>query len=162
MGTYVSQDPIGLKGKILNLYGYVINPNTWIDILGLLKFEANDPDLYPATGNQKNSVTITMQGSRGRDFTEAFKKAGISRKDATEYTWHHNDDFDPSTGTCTMVLVRTNGRHKYESHTGAVKQFQDTFGVKYNTPEAVKESQDQGWLTGRKPSEKKKTYKKTS
>lgn len=35
MGMYVSQDPIGLAGGILNLYGYVNDPNTWIDILGL-------------------------------------------------------------------------------------------------------------------------------
>lgn len=165
MGTYVSQDPIGLKGEILNLYGYVINPNTWIDILGLLKFEANDPDLYPVTGNQKNSVTITMQGSRGRDFTEAFKKAGISRKDATGYTWHHNDDFDPTTGTCTMVLVRTEGRHKHENHTGAVKQFQNFMniavkGSKYGSKEAVIFAQKKGWLTGRKPSTKKTAYQK--
>ena len=37
MGMYVSQDPIGLAGGILNLYGYVDNTNTWIDILGLGK-----------------------------------------------------------------------------------------------------------------------------
>ncbi|WP_330166464.1 RHS repeat-associated core domain-containing protein, partial [Bacteroides fragilis] len=35
MGMYVSQDPIGLAGGILNLYGYVIDVNTTVDILGL-------------------------------------------------------------------------------------------------------------------------------
>lgn len=118
--------------------------------------------MFPVTGNQQNTVTIKMQGSRGRDFTAAYKEAGISRKSATGYTWHHNDDFNPITGTCTMVLVRTEGRHKYESHTGAVKQFQDLMGHKYDTRAAVVESQSQGWLMGRKPSEKKNSYQKTS
>jgi uncharacterized protein RhaS with RHS repeats len=31
---YLSQDPIGLLGGS-NLYGYVSNPNTWIDVWGL-------------------------------------------------------------------------------------------------------------------------------
>ncbi|WP_301280960.1 RHS repeat domain-containing protein, partial [Bacteroides thetaiotaomicron] len=35
MGMYVSQDPIGLEGGILNLYGYVDDTNAWIDVLGL-------------------------------------------------------------------------------------------------------------------------------
>ena len=165
-GAYVSQDPIGIEGGILNLYGYVNDTNAWIDAFGLIKFEANDPDLFPVTGDQKNTVEITMQGSRGRDFTAAYNKADISRKDATGYTWHHNDDFNPETGTCTMVLVRTNGRHKQEGHTGAVKQFQEYMGVsnnsttsKYGSREAVLLSQKRGWLTGRKPSEKKPGYK---
>ena len=33
-GTYISQDPIGLDGGG-RLYGYVHDPNTWIDPLGL-------------------------------------------------------------------------------------------------------------------------------
>ena len=36
MGMYVSQDPIGLAGGILNLYGYVDDTNAWNDILGLI------------------------------------------------------------------------------------------------------------------------------
>ena len=36
MGMYVSQDPIGLAGGILNLYGYVDDTNAWSDILGLI------------------------------------------------------------------------------------------------------------------------------
>ena len=34
---YVSQDPIGLDGGILNLYGYVDDTNAWIDSFGLSK-----------------------------------------------------------------------------------------------------------------------------
>ena len=32
-GAYISQDPIGLEGGILNLYGYVSDPNNYIDLL---------------------------------------------------------------------------------------------------------------------------------
>lgn len=34
-GAYISQDPIGLEGGILNLYGYVADTNLGIDCLGL-------------------------------------------------------------------------------------------------------------------------------
>lgn len=34
MGMYISQDLIGLAGRILNLYGYVDNTNVWIDVFG--------------------------------------------------------------------------------------------------------------------------------
>ena len=36
MGAYISQDPIGLMGGD-NLYGYVHDVNTWLDVLGLAK-----------------------------------------------------------------------------------------------------------------------------
>ncbi len=34
-GTYLSQDPIGLKGNLLNLYGYTKDVNIWVDLFGL-------------------------------------------------------------------------------------------------------------------------------
>ena len=34
-GCYISQDPIGLEGRLLNFYGYVKDPNSWVDIFGL-------------------------------------------------------------------------------------------------------------------------------
>jgi hypothetical protein len=47
-----------------------------------------------------------MQGTRDRDFTEAFKLAGISKSEATGYTWHHVDDFDPVTKN-NHAIVKT-------------------------------------------------------
>jgi RHS repeat-associated protein len=34
-GMYLSQDPIGLAGNNPTLYGYVQDPNSWIDVFGL-------------------------------------------------------------------------------------------------------------------------------
>ena len=34
-GAYISQDPIGLAGGNPTLYGYVKDPNIWLDVLGL-------------------------------------------------------------------------------------------------------------------------------
>jgi RHS repeat-associated protein len=34
-GNYISQDPIGLAGNNPTLYGYVHDPNSWIDVFGL-------------------------------------------------------------------------------------------------------------------------------
>jgi RHS repeat-associated protein len=34
-GMYISQDPIGLHSGQPNLYAYVNDPNTWVDVLGL-------------------------------------------------------------------------------------------------------------------------------
>ena len=158
-GRFVNQDPIGLWGGE-NLYSFAPNANVWVDPLGLLFFNPNHGDLFPATGGQKNTVQITMQGSRGRDFTAAFKEAGIPRADAKGYTWHHVDDFDPKTGKTTMQLVKTDGDHKSTGHKGSVHQFEKKYGVKYDTPKAVKLSERKGWLTGRKPSKKRRKKKK--
>jgi RHS repeat-associated protein len=34
-GMYLSKDPIGLAGNNPTLYGYVKDPNSWVDVLGL-------------------------------------------------------------------------------------------------------------------------------
>ncbi len=154
VGRFIVQDPIGLAGGNLNLYNYAPNPLLWIDPMGLalsgVDFSGS-PSLYPVTGTQRNIVEITLQGSRGRDFTEAYKLAGISEADASEYTWHHLDDFDPKTGKSTMQLVTTEAHKASFPHKGSVSQFEKHFGVKYGSPEAIKISHSKGWLRGRIP-----------
>ena len=157
IGRFVTQDPLGLGGGV-NLYQYAPNATAWIDPWGLsfksVNFEGS-PELFPVTGNQKNIVSIQMQGSRGRDFTEAYKQAGLSKaqvKSIGKYTWHHLDDFDPVTGKGTMQLVTQAAHEASLPHTGSVAQFEKHFGLpsgSYGTPEAVAISQDKGWLKGR-------------
>ena len=120
----------------------------WIDPWGLLIFPSNHKDLFPVKGNQQHTVKITMQGSRGRDFTAAFKAAGISKADAAGYTWHHVDDFDPCTGETTMQLVKTDGAHK-QNHKGSVHQFEKKSGHVYGSREAILFSYLNGWTTTR-------------
>ena len=98
-GSYICQDPIGLAGSI-QLYTYVSDNNSWVDQFGLSPITktvdcTGHPDLYQGVG--KNTVSIKLTGSRSSDFTRAFKEAGISKSDATGYTWHHVGDFDPNT-----------------------------------------------------------------
>jgi RHS repeat-associated protein len=169
-GQYLSSDPLGLKGGLRN-HGYVHNPLAWVDPWGLVSFWSpggaaskgypgigttpnGGPDftgtdyLYPATGDQQSIVSIPMQGTRGRDFTQAFNESGISRADADGYTWHHVDDFDPATGNTTMQLVQSDAHEATYTHEGSVKQFSDEYGVKYDTQDAVKVSESKGWLQG--------------
>lgn len=49
IGGYISQDPITIQGGF-NVYSYVHNPNTWIDVLGLysdLKPTGDGHHLFP-------------------------------------------------------------------------------------------------------------------
>jgi uncharacterized protein RhaS with RHS repeats len=153
VGRFISHDPIGLSGGA-NLYGYAPNPVRWIDPWGWA-YQGVDftgsPDLFPAAEGQRNIVEITMQGSRSRDFVQAFKEANISKSDATGYTWHHLNDFNPETGRTTMQLVKTQAHIDSFPHAGSADQFAKHFGVEYDSPEAVQVAQKQGWLKGRSP-----------
>ncbi|HEY0778075.1 MAG TPA: RHS repeat-associated core domain-containing protein [Gemmatirosa sp.] len=154
-GRFVSQDPIRLLGGD-NLTAYAPNALEWVDPLGLTGFKTVDftghPDLYPVTDSQQNVVQITMQGSRGRDFTEAYRVSAIPRADAEgSYTWHHVADFDPATGKTTMQLVQTPTHESTLPHQGSVKQFEQEFGVKYGSRAAVAKADENGWVSGKTP-----------
>lgn len=155
LGRYLSEDPIGLAGGLAQ-YSYVFDPETWIDPLGLalqpVDF-SNSPDLFPAGPGQKSIVQIPMQGTRERDFTQAFKESGIPRSQAADYTWHHVHDFNPETGMTTMQLVSTTAHEASLPHIGSVAQFEKEFGVKYG-PEAVLKAQEKGWLKRKIPKKK--------
>ncbi|CAK7027104.1 MAG: hypothetical protein DELT_02619 [Desulfovibrio sp.] len=149
-GRFTTEDPIGLLGG-MNLYQYAPNPLVWIDPWGWLTFDSSSPDLFPVKNGQQNTVQITMQGSRQRDFTAAYKAAGLTKAEAAGYTWHHVDDFDHKTGKTTMQLVKTDGAHRTTSHKGSVSQFEKRFKVRYDTGDSVAISQKKNWLTGRAP-----------
>ena len=149
-GRFTQQDQIGLAGGI-KLYQYAPNALGWVDPWGLalkgVDFTGS-PDLFPINGTKQNIVSITMQGTRDRDFTKAFKAAGISKNEAIGYTWHHVDDFDPATGRTTMQLVKTSAHEAIFPHKGSVSQFEKYFGVKYGSQEAIAVSHSKGWLKG--------------
>ncbi|RDU95216.1 RHS repeat-associated core domain-containing protein [Trinickia dinghuensis] len=153
VGRFINQDPIGLAGGN-NLYRYAPNPARWVDPLGWA-YEGVDftgsPDLYPVNEGQQNIVKITMQGSRSRDFVQAFKEAKIPKAEAGGYTWHHLNDFNPESGETTMQLVKTQTHIDTFPHAGSADQFGKHFGVEYDSQEAVRTAEKQGWLKGRSP-----------
>ena len=60
MGMYVSQDPIGLAGGILNLYGYVSDTNSWVDIIGLSSqsYSGDKGKTQAKADLQRNNLTL--------------------------------------------------------------------------------------------------------
>ncbi|POR20627.1 hypothetical protein BWK58_13825 [Flavobacterium columnare] len=104
-------------------------------------------DLYQGPG--ENTVKIKMKGSRGADFTKAYKKAGIKGSVKTQvdsqYTWHHMHDFDPNTGETTMQLVKTKTHEASLPHKGSVSQFEKFTGTKYESFEAKEFAHNKGW-----------------
>ena len=146
IGNYISHDPIRLAGNNPTLYGYVEDLNNWADVFGL-DFKTVDfsghPDLYQGPG--KNTAKIKLTCDRSSDFTRAYKEAGITKADATGYTWYHVADFDPKTGESTMQLIKTSTHEANLPHKGSAGQFADYFGVQYDSFEAKMKSFEQGW-----------------
>ena len=158
VGRFTTPDPIGLEGGF-NLYQYAPNPIGWADPWGWayagVDFTGSS-DLYPITGSQRNIVTIKIQGSRSRDFTQAYKEAGIPKSAKHLYTWHHVDDFDPKTGNTTMQLVRKPAHQATYPHGGSVAQYEKHFKVKYDSSESVLAASKKGWLANKIPNSKVK------
>ena len=151
MGMFTTRDPIGLLGGT-NVFQYAPNPIEWVDPFGLsgyknVSFEGS-PNLYQVTGDQRNIVKTTMQGTRTRDFTQANKAANLP-KTPSGYTWHHVADFNSSTGETSMQLVKRSAHEATYPHAGSASQFAKEFNVKYDSPEAVRVASDKGWLKGR-------------
>ncbi len=93
------------------------------------------PYLYPVKGLEKNIVRIKLTGIRRADFARANEAAGIKAAAGTEapdnYTWHHVDDYDPSTGMFTMELVKRDAHIATYPHDGAAKYYVIHHDVKY-------------------------------
>ncbi|WP_333819901.1 HNH endonuclease signature motif containing protein, partial [Ohtaekwangia sp.] len=98
--------------------------------------------LYPITGNQKNIVKIKMTGNRTSDFKVSNQLAGFGNTSSppvitingkvTNYTWHHLDDFNSTTGECTMQLVERDAHTAIGmTHTGSVGQYKAFNGSGY-------------------------------
>ena len=68
-GTYISQDPIGLLGDNPTLYGYVEDPNVFVDILGLTGtyMFTDGKNWYIGKGNEARMNTSMKQRIGGKD-----------------------------------------------------------------------------------------------
>ncbi|EMB43791.1 RHS repeat-associated core domain-containing protein [Treponema denticola ATCC 33520] len=73
-GCYISQDPIGLKGGNPTLYGYVENPNAWIDVFGLsATCQAEIQDLPQFAGMTRDEIHRELER---RGFTKIKDRNG--------------------------------------------------------------------------------------
>ena len=86
--------------------------------------------MYRDSNGKEATVTITMKGSRGKDFDEANAEAGLTQK-PKGYTWHHVDDYNPITGECTMQLVKTDVHKATTTHAGSCAQYTAVTGKTY-------------------------------
>ena len=153
-GTYISADPIGFGGGT-NLYAYVDDPATEVDLFGLDAtiddngFFAKSNEFARGRNPGTSRVRIPYQGTRGRDFTLADRLAGISEEWRQQhgYTWHHAN-YNGRTGYGDMQLVRTDV-HGNTPHAGGVSDFSASTGVKYDTPEATLHVENEGRNRGR-------------
>ena len=91
--------------------------------------------------NQGQTIRITMTGRRGGDFSnadQAMKRLFPTYTKPTGYTWHHMDDFDPQTGTCTMQLVQSSAHQGTGvtgmQHSGSVAQWKSYYISSANAP----------------------------
>ena len=69
---------------------------------------------------EKNIVKIKLTGVDNLDKKLANRLAGFKRN-PKGYTWHHLDDYDPITNTCTMQLVKTRFHEITYPHYGGVE-----------------------------------------
>ncbi|MCP1995287.1 HNH endonuclease [Flavobacterium sp. HSC-61S13] len=89
------------------------------------------PYLYPVTGDQKNIVKIKMTGSDYYDKKLAIELSNIPlKKIKSKFTWHHLDDYDPITNTCTMQLVEIKLHRDCSTHIGSVELIKQYYSNK--------------------------------
>jgi len=92
---------------------------------------ANTPYLYPASPGQSSVVSIELTGSRAGDIRAADSASGINSQ-GIDYTWHHIDNFDLSSGSSTLELVLKDAHTASLPHSGSVAQYQQANGTGYN------------------------------
>ncbi|MCL1989471.1 MAG: RHS repeat-associated core domain-containing protein, partial [Defluviitaleaceae bacterium] len=76
LGQYITQDPIGLAGNNPTLYGYVSNPNVWIDPFGLNPFSCVLDDFLSGLGSSENILNTISSGGCGSLATQVQAEIG--------------------------------------------------------------------------------------
>ena len=76
-------------------------------------------------------MKIKATGNRNKDFKLANESFGLS-KTPKDYTWHHLDDFNVSTGELSLELVETDIHNLIKPHSGGCAQYDAIYGITYN------------------------------
>ena len=87
-GSYISQDPIGLTGGNPTLYGYVGEPNSWIDVLGLSKIPAQTLQMKWETHVGSKHTQAHIHHGFPEKFSDRFKN--IADIDVNNPKYHYN------------------------------------------------------------------------
>ncbi|WP_170974379.1 HNH endonuclease, partial [Citrobacter sp. wls619] len=140
-------DPIKLAGGI-RPYGYVHNPLSWIDPLGLdrtpIIFLPDGGDvLHPGSISPENPegiFTIRATGSHVGDKESLLNAININENSARGWTGHHVD-YNPATNEMRMQLVNPDYHGGY-GHIGGVKDFEDYTGTAYNKESGITRAQE--------------------
>ncbi|MCE8958263.1 RHS repeat protein, partial [Phocaeicola vulgatus] len=85
MGMYVSQDPIGLAGGILNLYGYVDDTNYFVDILGLWGGKKGQHTATVSVYDKDGNLILTKVFTSG-NMTPAERSLGFPKSTLATHT----------------------------------------------------------------------------
>lgn len=128
MGMYVSQDPIGLAGGILNLYGYVDDTLSFIDILGLIKFRRNMSEQEVQSTLENGGLVRGINGSRGAKWISTMDNS-YRDVNGLEVVLDMNDDVVNS-----IIKPRV---LDYENMIGGESKNMDKVLVKSNEPGAM-------------------------
>ena len=128
MGMYVSQDPIGLAGGILNLYGYVDDTLSFIDILGLIKFRRNMSEREVQSTLENGGLVRGINGSRGAKWISTMDNS-YRDVNGLEVVLDMNDDVVNS-----IIKPRV---LDYENMIGGESKNMDKVLVKSNEPGAM-------------------------
>ena len=128
MGMYVSQDPIGLAGGILNLYGYVDDTLSFIDILGLIKFRRNMSEREVQSTLENGELVRGINGSRGAKWISTMDNS-YRDVNGLEVVLDMNDDVVNS-----IIKPRV---LDYENMIGGESKNMDKVLVKSNEPGAM-------------------------
>jgi RHS repeat-associated protein len=101
IGSYISQDPIGMLGDDLNLYSYVCDSNDGIDPLGL----------YNPYGNKKNGHFKKKPGRKPTPKTNVHGNSKLSTKPAVLYAMYDGEGKFQKWGITDKVNEPKAGRY---------------------------------------------------
>lgn len=141
IGAYISQAPIRLEAGLTNLYAYGHDVNAWVapwELRGALSFIGDA--LHPETitpQEPRGYITIQATESYFGDKKAMYEKFPNSDIWSSEYRAPHVC-YNPQTNGITMQLVKADPHAV--GHIGGVKDFKDSTGFAYDTPEAQAEA----------------------
>ena len=107
IGTYISQDPIGVVRNNPTLYGYVKDGNFWIDPFGLSEFSAalKASNFWGKVNGNISKISIMVKGAEVYKITNKVDIAGVNKCDYFHMDTLHKNPFE-------IELYDKQGMHK--------------------------------------------------